>query len=124
VPGALLPYLTRHGWPGNVRELENVIERAMLSARELLGAWRGRTVPGAGAARAVRRRCANPPCQALPGVGPAQRRQAAQLRHVQETLDSCQGNLDEAARQLGISGPRCGDGSGRRVEPKTKPALT
>lgn len=27
----------------------------------------------------------------------------AQLRHVQETLESCHGNLDEAARRLGIS---------------------
>ncbi|MBF8795549.1 hypothetical protein IRZ70_22310, partial [Pseudomonas monteilii] len=28
---------------------------------------------------------------------------AAQLRHVKETLESCHGNLDEAARRLGIS---------------------
>ncbi|WP_374980511.1 helix-turn-helix domain-containing protein [Pseudomonas solani] len=27
----------------------------------------------------------------------------AQLQHIQETLESCQGHLDEAARRLGIS---------------------
>ncbi|MBO9549405.1 propionate catabolism operon regulatory protein PrpR [Pseudomonas sp.] len=104
VPSALLPYLTRYGWPGNVRELENVIERAMLSARELLGEhgvdeqYLARvlpelsdSVPPTGRPRTLR-------ASDLNSVG-----KAAQLRHVQETLDNCQGNLDEAARQLGIS---------------------
>ncbi|WP_225927400.1 hypothetical protein [Pseudomonas ekonensis] len=36
IPTALLPHLSRYAWPGNFRELEKVIERAMLSARELL----------------------------------------------------------------------------------------
>jgi len=27
LPGALLPYFSRHHWPGNIRELENLIER-------------------------------------------------------------------------------------------------
>jgi propionate catabolism operon transcriptional regulator len=104
VPSALLPYLTRYGWPGNVRELENVIERAMLSARELLGEhgvdeqYLARvlpelsdSVPPTGRPRTLR-------ASDLNSVG-----KAAQLRHVQETLENCQGNLDEAARQLGIS---------------------
>ncbi|MCY1275405.1 Anaerobic nitric oxide reductase transcription regulator NorR [compost metagenome] len=104
VPRALLPYLTRYAWPGNVRELENVIERAMLSARELLGkqgvdeGYLARVLPELCdlALPAVR---ARPPRESdLHSVG-----KAAQLRHVQETLDNCQGNLDEAARQLGIS---------------------
>lgn len=104
IPSALLAYLTRYAWPGNVRELENVIERAMLSARELLGEhgvdarYLARVLPelGEGAPPADRTRPAR--VSGLHNVG-----KAAQLRHVQETLANCQGNLDEAARQLGIS---------------------
>lgn len=103
---ALQPYLVRHVWPGNVRELENVIERAMLSAGELLCEhgldehYLARVLPELCEAQQPQ-----PPAQKTPSretdlimVG-----RAAQLRHVQETLESCQGNLDEAARGLGIS---------------------
>lgn len=101
---ALLPYLARHSWPGNVRELENVIERAMLSARELL---RGEELDEQYLARVLPELC-----EGTPSLGRARPSRAsdlhsigkaAQLRHVQQTLDNCQGNLDEAARQLGIS---------------------
>ncbi|AZD15938.1 propionate catabolism operon regulatory protein PrpR [Pseudomonas chlororaphis] len=105
IPAALLPYLTRYAWPGNVRELENVIERAMLSARELLGKH--------GVNEPYLARVLPELCESL-SLSPARKKspretdlhtigKAAQLRHVQETLDSCQGNLDEAARRLGIS---------------------
>ncbi len=105
IPTALLPYLTRYAWPGNVRELENVTERAMLSARELLGehgvneAYLARVLPELGenlSPSPARKK--SPRETDLQTIG-----KAAQLRHVQETLDSCQGNLDEAARRLGIS---------------------
>ncbi|UBM27067.1 sigma 54-interacting transcriptional regulator [Pseudomonas sp. p1(2021b)] len=104
---ALQPYLVRHVWPGNVRELENVIERAMLSAGELL---REHGLDEQYLARVLPELCEaqqpqQPPARKTPSretdlnmVG-----RAAQLRHVQETLESCQGNLDEAARRLGIS---------------------
>jgi propionate catabolism operon transcriptional regulator len=87
-----------------VRELENVIERAMLSARELLGEH---GVDEQNLARVLPELCQSvaPTSRARPSresdlhsIG-----KAAQLRHVQETLDNCQGNLDDAARQLGIS---------------------
>ncbi|PYY81931.1 propionate catabolism operon regulatory protein PrpR [Pseudomonas sp. TKO26] len=105
IPAALLPYLTRYAWPGNVRELENVIERAMLSARELL---REQKLDEHYLARVLPELCEGSP---LPQVRKKSPRdtdlhsvgKAAQLRHVQETLESCQGNLDEAARRLGIS---------------------
>lgn len=101
---ALLPYLVRHAWPGNVRELENVIERAMLSARELLRdegvdeQYLARVLPELCQAQLPSRRAKAPQASDLQTVG-----KAAQLRHVRETLDSCQGDLDEAARRLGIS---------------------
>ncbi|PNA01148.1 MULTISPECIES: propionate catabolism operon regulatory protein PrpR [unclassified Pseudomonas] len=101
---ALLPYLVRHAWPGNVRELENVIERAMLSARELLRdegldeQYLARVLPELCQGQLPSRRAKAPQASDLQTVG-----KAAQLRHVQETLDSCQGDLDEAARRLGIS---------------------
>ncbi|AZD02395.1 MULTISPECIES: propionate catabolism operon regulatory protein PrpR [Pseudomonas] len=105
IPTALLPYLTRYAWPGNVRELENVIERAMLSARELLGEhgvnepYLARVLPELGESLPPSpARKKSPRETDLHTIG-----KAAQLRHVRETLDSCQGNLDEAARRLGIS---------------------
>ncbi|WP_047286513.1 sigma-54-dependent Fis family transcriptional regulator [Pseudomonas protegens] len=105
IPAALLPYLERYSWPGNVRELENVIERAMLSARELVGE---RGLNEHYLARVLPELCEDRPVS--PARKPAPREadlhtigKAAQLRHVQQTLDSCQGNLDEAARRLGIS---------------------
>ncbi|MFG0422005.1 sigma 54-interacting transcriptional regulator, partial [Pseudomonas sp. zjy_8] len=105
IPAALLPYLERYAWPGNVRELENVIERAMLSARELLEEHR---VNEQYLARVLPELCEGPP------PSPARKKSSgetdlhtigkvAQLRHVKETLESCHGNLDEAARRLGIS---------------------
>ncbi|MDU9390201.1 sigma 54-interacting transcriptional regulator [Pseudomonas sp. zfem002] len=105
IPGALLPYLTRYAWPGNVRELENVIERAMLSARELLNAH---GLDEHYLARVLPELCEDRPAPATRKKTPRETDlhtigKAAQLRHVQETLDSCQGNLDEAARRLGIS---------------------
>ncbi|MEX5340949.1 propionate catabolism operon regulatory protein PrpR [Pseudomonas sp. I2] len=105
LPAALLPYLTRYAWPGNVRELENVIERAMLSARELM---RDDAVDEGYLARVLPELCEGPPASTAREKPPRATDlhtigQAAQLRHVQQTLESCQGNLDEAARRLGIS---------------------
>jgi propionate catabolism operon transcriptional regulator len=105
IPAALLPYLERYAWPGNVRELENVIERAMLSARELL---QGHRVDEQYLARVLPELCEGP------APSPARKKSShetdlhtigktAQLRHVKETLENCHGNLDEAARRLGIS---------------------
>lgn len=33
LPGALLPYISRHRWAGNIRELENVMERLVVLSR-------------------------------------------------------------------------------------------
>ena len=105
LPAALLPYLIRYAWPGNVRELENVIERAMLSARELMHGnevneqYLARVLPELGEGPPLSPTRKSPPRDTdLHAIG-----KAAQLRHVQEMLESCQGNLNEAARRLGIS---------------------
>lgn len=105
IPAALLAHLNRYAWPGNVRELENVIERAMLSARELL---HDDGLDEHYLARVLPELREGPPLTPAPKASSRESDlhrigKTAQLRHVQETLDSCQGNLDEAARRLGIS---------------------
>ncbi len=101
----LLPYLVRHSWPGNVRELENVIERAMLSASEIFHEhgvdehYLARVLPELFEGQPQPRSRKEPSrTKDLHAIG-----KTAQLRYIQETLDSCQGSLDEAARRLGIS---------------------
>lgn len=105
VPTALMPYLVRYRWPGNVRELENIIERAMLSATELIREdgldehYLARVLPELCSTLSSSAPRGQPSREtALQQVG-----KAAQIRHVQETLESCHGNLNEAARRLGIS---------------------
>lgn len=101
----LLPYLVRHSWPGNVRELENVVERAMLSASEIFHEhgvdehYLARVLPELFEGQPQPRSRKEPSrTKDLHAIG-----KTAQLRYIQETLDSCQGSLDEAARRLGIS---------------------
>ncbi|MBC2659037.1 propionate catabolism operon regulatory protein PrpR [Pseudomonas sp. MSSRFD41] len=103
---ALLPYLKSHTWPGNVRELENVVERAMLSASELLKdegvdeQYLARLLPelfeGCSLTATIKKRTKNE--SDLHTIG-----KTAQLHHIQKIIESCAGNLDEAARSLGIS---------------------
>lgn len=119
----LLPYLVRHSWPGNVRELENVIERAMLSASEIFHEhgvdehYLARVLPELFEGQPQPRSRKEPSrTKDLHAIG-----KTAQLRYIQETLDSCQGSLDEAARRLGISRPRCGGGFVRHAEQNDAP---
>ncbi|MNJ33275.1 DNA-binding transcriptional regulator DhaR [compost metagenome] len=87
-----------------MRELENIVERAVLSARELTQHGEideprlARLLPELFEHR-------EGPSAHLP-VEPEDLRalgKAAQLTHVRQTLEACQGNHDEAARRLGIS---------------------
>ncbi|WP_279636760.1 helix-turn-helix domain-containing protein, partial [Pseudomonas aeruginosa] len=89
----------------NVRELENVIERAMLSASEIFHEhgvdehYLARVLPELFEGQPQPRSRKEPSrTKDLHAIG-----KTAQLRYIQETLDSCQGSLDEAARRLGIS---------------------
>ncbi|MCV4076469.1 propionate catabolism operon regulatory protein PrpR [Pseudomonas monteilii] len=104
LPPGLLPYLMAYAWPGNVRELENIVERAVLSAKELTQHGEideqrlARLLPELFEQRKGPSAMPPPPTQNLRTLS-----KTVQLNHVRQTLDDCQGNLDEAARRLGIS---------------------
>jgi len=96
----LLPLLLRHPWPGNIRELDNIAERAALCLGtldddggvdlytlfpELLHADTAEALPPA-------------PTDNLRSLG-----KAAEAAHARQVLDRCDGDMDEAARCLGVS---------------------
>jgi two-component system response regulator HydG len=82
-----LQILCTYPWPGNVRELRNVIERVVVIAR-------GRMV-GAEELRFLQDR--SDECQ----FGTMTLKEM-EIRHIQATLEACDGNITQAARQLGI----------------------
>ena len=105
ISSAALDLLRRHAWPGNVRELRNVIERAAVmctesailpehlppSVRAAVRGDQGRTLPASTSS-------------AWHGLHPDLQ---AELKSVErtkilETLERCEGNQSEAARQLGM----------------------
>jgi propionate catabolism operon transcriptional regulator len=97
---ALLPRLLTYHWPGNIRELENILERATLSAQDLL---QGSELNDRNLALVI------PELLKGQAQGPAL---AADLKsiakekarqYVRETLQACDGDLVETARRLGIS---------------------
>jgi two-component system response regulator HydG len=84
-----LQKLKAYPWPGNVRELENCIERAVALSLE-------REIGSAELPESVHQL----PSPALPSSRPSLKEM--ERRHIMETLESCGGNYDEAARVLGI----------------------
>lgn len=82
-----LQILCTYQWPGNVRELRNVIERVVVIAR-------GRMV-GAEELRFLQDR--SDECR----FGTMTLKEM-EIRHIQATLEACDGNITQAARQLGI----------------------
>jgi propionate catabolism operon transcriptional regulator len=104
LPAKLLPYLAAYAWPGNVRELENILERALLSAQDLI---HGGKIDEKRLARLIPELFEQPdtPSPKLQQEMKDLRTisKTAELQHVLQTLEACQGNLDEAARRLGIS---------------------
>jgi two-component system response regulator HydG len=79
--------LCAYQWPGNVRELRNVIERVVVIAR-------GRMV-GAEELRFLQDR--GDECK----LGILTLKEM-EIRHIQATLEACEGNITHAAKQLGI----------------------
>jgi two-component system response regulator HydG len=82
-----LDILCTYQWPGNVRELRNVIERVVVIAR-------GRMI-GASELRFLQ--VPEDDCQ----LGTMTLKEM-EIRHIQATLEACDGNITRAAKQLGI----------------------
>lgn len=106
--------LRAHSWPGNVRELQNVIERAVILCSdgqdlqpEHLG-FTPITVPGkldtsapAAAAPSAPSPAANLPAASANGhIVPLDE---LEKQHILRSLEICDGNRTQAAKQLGIS---------------------
>jgi len=82
-----LTSLASYPWPGNVRELRNVIERAVVIARgHMIGAEELSFLH-------------SQPDVDLPG---ARTLQEVELQHLKTCLESCDWNVTQAAKQLGI----------------------
>ncbi|KAF3997844.1 propionate catabolism operon regulatory protein PrpR [Glaciimonas immobilis] len=106
---ALSPYLEKYHWPGNIRELENIIERAVLSVGDIAAPhdvdqrWLRSLVPEFFEISSRERQ--DRVELVSPGQGPDLRAmgKAAEISHIKQVLDACGGNLEKAARELGIS---------------------
>ncbi|MNF33596.1 Propionate catabolism operon regulatory protein [compost metagenome] len=100
----LMPYLLKHRWPGNIRELENIVERAALSSRAL-----GDSTASGALHTLFPELFEGMPPDALPAeaASPADDLRsfgkASEVAHVRQVLEGCNGDMDEAARRLGIS---------------------
>jgi len=88
-----LNMLLCHHWPGNVRELENVLERAVLLAEE--GVIHGYNLPPS---------MQTPVISEMPREGSLEAKLAAvEYEMIVESLNLHQGNMTEAAAQLGLT---------------------
>ncbi|MCY1529350.1 Propionate catabolism operon regulatory protein [compost metagenome] len=100
----LMPYLLKQRWPGNIRELENIVERAALSSRAL-----GDSTASGALHTLFPELFEGMPPDALPteAASPADDLRsfgkASEVAHVRQVLEGCNGDMDEAARRLGIS---------------------
>ena len=99
--GGALHAMAQYGWPGNVRELENVVERAIIVAR-------GPEVTAADLDFGRRAQQNTPAVAVAPTPGASGKPLQARL-HDQEraeivaAIERNQGNIAQAARQLGIN---------------------
>lgn len=82
-----LGLLTSYHWPGNIRELRNVIERAVVIAR-------GRMI---GAEELT---FLSPPANVC-SYGPMTLEEL-EITHIKAALDTCNGNISRASKQLGV----------------------
>jgi DNA-binding NtrC family response regulator len=91
LPADVAGLLRAYAWPGNIRELKNILERAVLLAHG------SRLRPEHFSALA--RGSSGPSAQVPAGTSI----HAAQEAHIQAVLDQTAGNIDKAAKLLGIS---------------------
>jgi len=89
ISDAAMDFLVAHHWPGNVRQLRNTIERAIALARsELIQVYDLESSSGGSSESS-----SEPPLLALADV---------EKRHIEKTLEQCEGRVNEAARILAI----------------------
>ena len=91
VGGEVMRMLQAYSWPGNIRELKNVLERARLLSR-------GAPLQPAHFPGLVDPVAATPQAVTMAGV---------EDRHFLAVLDRVDGNMEQAARSLGISRATC-----------------
>lgn len=95
-----LTLLGQHAWPGNIRELQNVLERAALLSDDL--------ILDANEIRAAIGTLVPVSTPAIPQLGPAEletfsaARERCDKQLIESTLMRCEGNVIEAAKQLGL----------------------
>jgi propionate catabolism operon transcriptional regulator len=101
---ALLPRLMTYHWPGNIRELENIIERAALSAEDLL---QGAVIDDRNLALVIPELLKGQALHQAPDEAPVTDLKSIarekEKQYVREMLKACDGNLAQTAAQLGIS---------------------
>ena len=83
-----LEYLHRYDWPGNIRELQNVMERAVILGRGVLGRAQ---LPDFSAREEKR------------GASDAPRLEEVERQAILDALEACGGNRRLTAEKLGIS---------------------
>jgi len=94
-----LAALERYSWPGNVRELQNEIERAVALATaggEIELRHLSRRIAGTASAPVA-------PAPVAAGVSLREARAAFEADYIREALRRADGNLSQAARDLGLS---------------------
>jgi len=92
--------MTSHGWPGNVRELENVIHRTLLVSSGLELTFED-LPPGIGADQAASETGAQTAADSGAGGGTLNLEEL-ERETIVRAMEQNEGNLSDAARQLGI----------------------
>jgi transcriptional regulator with PAS, ATPase and Fis domain len=97
--------LSEYNWPGNVRELENVMERAVALASDIkLGIADFPDVIRKASGAALQHSPSEVIAGSTIGANRALRPtlEEVERQYILETVTACEGNYDEAAKQLGI----------------------
>ena len=90
--------MERYSWPGNIRELRNVVVRTYFLAKRNQLHWDFRLEPAVAQADTF---SGSLPVPAYAGML-REFRSAMQNSYIEFTLRACDGNMEEAARRLGI----------------------
>lgn len=96
IPPGMMEHLLAYQWPGNIRELRNMMENYVITGEE--PNWVEKSL-----ATSTKN---NPPAQELEAEGSCtplkEIMERAEKTHIKATLKACHGDVNEAARRLGI----------------------